>query len=115
MAVRNREMRLLRASKLREVPKSTFKDKVNSKDQNIEKLRAGNIRSCRKPVLLRQILSSFFSGRGCVGKIKNILVVFITSHTTRSFYSFKKGKNEKNFKITIMNTKLLSTRNVFIP
>jgi hypothetical protein len=60
MAVRKREMRLLRASKLREVPKSTFKDKVNSEDQNIEKLRAVNIRSCRKPVLLMQILSSFF-------------------------------------------------------
>jgi hypothetical protein len=38
MAFRNNEMCLLRAYKLCEVPKSTLKYKVNSKEQNIEKL-----------------------------------------------------------------------------
>jgi hypothetical protein len=36
MAVKKKEMRLLRASKLCEVKESKYKDEVNNKEQNIE-------------------------------------------------------------------------------
>jgi hypothetical protein len=49
MAVRNKEMGLLQVSILFEVLESTLKDKVNTNEQNIEKLV--NIRIDRKPVL----------------------------------------------------------------
>jgi hypothetical protein len=48
MAFRKKEMCIMRASKLGEVPKSTLKVKVNNKEQNIEKLF--NFRSCTKLV-----------------------------------------------------------------
>ena len=44
MAARNKEMALLRAFKLFEAPEYALKNKVNSKEQNIDKLV--NIRKC---------------------------------------------------------------------
>jgi len=44
MAARNKEMALLRAFKLFEVPEYALKNKVNSKEHNIDKLV--NIRKC---------------------------------------------------------------------
>jgi hypothetical protein len=38
MAVRNKEMLLMRTSKLCELPKSTLKYRVNNKERNTEKL-----------------------------------------------------------------------------
>jgi hypothetical protein len=49
MAVRNKEMGLMQASKLYEVPKSTMKGKVNGKEQNTEEVI--NIRIRWKTVL----------------------------------------------------------------
>jgi hypothetical protein len=49
MFVRNKEIGLLPASKLFEMPKSTLNGKVNSKEQSIETLV--NIRIGRKPLL----------------------------------------------------------------
>jgi hypothetical protein len=49
MAAGNKEMGLLRASKVFEVPKSTLKDKVKRTEQSIEKFL--NIGIGRKPVL----------------------------------------------------------------
>jgi hypothetical protein len=49
MGFKNKEMLLMLASKLRELPKSTLKDRVNNKEQNTEKLVS--IRSYSKPVL----------------------------------------------------------------
>jgi hypothetical protein len=59
MAVRNKKMGLLRASKLFEVPKSTLKDKVKSNEQNIEKIV--NIRIGRKPVLPESLENTLVS------------------------------------------------------
>jgi hypothetical protein len=61
MAVRNKEMLLMRASKLCELPKSTLKDRVNNKEQNTEKLV--RIRSYSKPVLSETDFRPF-SGKG---------------------------------------------------
>ena len=47
--VRNKEMLLMRASKLRELPKSTLKARFKNKEQNTEKLVS--IRSYSKLVL----------------------------------------------------------------
>jgi hypothetical protein len=55
---RNKEMRLLRAFELCEVPKSTRKDTVNNKVENIEKLV--NIPGSRKPVLSEVDFRCFF-------------------------------------------------------
>jgi len=49
MAVKKKEMHLLRPSKLREVQESKHKGEVNSREQNIEK--SANISSFRKIVL----------------------------------------------------------------
>jgi hypothetical protein len=86
MAVRNKVMRSLRASKLCEVPRSKLKYKINNNEQNIEK--STNIRNCRKAILMKQISGIFFSGTGYVGEIRNI--VFLISHTV-FFHSLKKG------------------------
>jgi hypothetical protein len=61
IAVRNKEMGLLRASKLFEVPKLTLKDKVKSKEQSIEKLV--NIRNSRKSVLPEDLENALVSYR----------------------------------------------------
>jgi len=76
MAVKSKEMRLLRSSKFWEVQESKHKDEVNSKEQNIEK--SVNISSFRKPVLgvAVQVVSS---ARGYVGENGNI--VYLISHT----------------------------------
>jgi len=58
MSFRNKEMRLLRASELREVPTSTLKDKVNNKEENTERLV--NIRRSREPVLSEVDFRCFF-------------------------------------------------------
>lgn len=49
VAVRSKEMGLLRASKIYEVPKSTLKDKVNSGEADINKLIS--VKLGRKPIL----------------------------------------------------------------
>ena len=49
MAVKEKEMHLLRPSKLREVQESKHKGEVKSREQNIEK--SVNISSLRKTVL----------------------------------------------------------------
>jgi hypothetical protein len=60
MAVRKKEMRLLRASKLFEAPQSTLKNKVKSKEQNTEELVNNRIR--RKLVLSGNLENeSFFT------------------------------------------------------
>jgi hypothetical protein len=59
IAVRNKEMGLLQASKVFEVPKLTLKDKVKSKEQSIEKLV--NIRISRKPVLPEDLENALVS------------------------------------------------------
>jgi hypothetical protein len=66
MAVRNKEMGLLRASKLYDGPKSTLKDKVNHKEQNVEKLV--NIRIGRKPILPETLENSLVSYYLIMGK-----------------------------------------------
>jgi hypothetical protein len=60
----------MRASTLGEVPKSTLKDKVNNKDQNIEKLV--NFQSCRKLVLSE----AGFAGRSYASEIGNSIPNF---------------------------------------
>ena len=55
---RDKELRLLRASELCEMPTTTLKDKVNKKEENIEKLV--NIRGSRKPVLSEVDFRFFF-------------------------------------------------------
>jgi len=60
MAVRKKEMLLMRASKLCELPKSSLKA-VNNKEQNTEKLV--RIRSHSKPVLSEADFRPF-SGKG---------------------------------------------------
>ena len=55
---RNKEMPLLRASELCEVPTSTVKNIVSNKEENIEKLV--NTLGSRKPVLSEVELRCFF-------------------------------------------------------
>jgi len=56
-------MLLMRAFKLRELPKSTLKDRVNNKEQNTEKLVS--IRSYSKPVLSEADFRPFSGKRLC--------------------------------------------------
>jgi hypothetical protein len=58
MAARNKEMALLRAFKLFEVPKYALKNKVNSKEHNIDKLV--NIRKCASFSLPHDKILFFF-------------------------------------------------------
>ena len=77
MAVRNKEMLLMRASKLRELPKSTHKDRDNNKKQNVETLVS--IRSFNKPVLSEADFRPFSRNSLCeIGYI-----VFLISQTLR--------------------------------
>jgi hypothetical protein len=77
MFVRSKEMRLMRASKLREVPKSTLKDNVNKKEQYAKKNQSV-LEVIASLSYVKQILGRFL-GRGYVGEIWNI--VFLISHT----------------------------------
>lgn len=77
MFVRSKEMRLMRASKLREVPKSTLKDNVNKKEQYAKKNQSV-LEVIASLSYVKQILGRFL-GRGYVDEIWNI--VFLISHT----------------------------------
>jgi hypothetical protein len=59
MIIRNREMGLLRASKVFDVPESTLKHKVKSAEQGIEKLVS--VRTCKKPVLPKDLENALVS------------------------------------------------------
>jgi hypothetical protein len=76
--------------------------RVNTKEQNIKTLV--NTHSCRKPVLSEAHFRSCFVEEA-VGNI-----VFLILHTVCFFVFLKKGTNKKKFKITVMNSKVLSLR-----
>jgi hypothetical protein len=90
--------------------------KVNTKEQHIRILV--NTESCRKAVLSEAhfrflCVCVCVCGRGHMCKIGNIL--FLILHTMFFFCFLKRVQMKKIFKITVMNSKVLSPRNVFIP
>jgi hypothetical protein len=79
MAVRNKEMRLLRATELCEFPESKLKNKVSCKEQNIEKLVS--IPICRNPVKRCKFQVLFFfwkrlGGRNFKHSLRSIAFFF---------------------------------------
>jgi hypothetical protein len=109
IAVRNKGINLLGASVLCELPKSTIEDRFNSKEKLFKKKSLFEVVESLSQV--RQI-SGLFSERAYLDEIRNIVLTI--SNVLLIPLLLKKSKNEREIQITVIYTKVLPSRNVFI-